>query len=146
MKRQTCILLALVLCALALSPALAETALEKFEKIVEGDWKLLWRYLPQDKSSFLSDKCKPAHYWSYPGIRNHSGETVETHLMADETGEVYLIHITSGDTHNIMSFEGGWAGRLYATGNADLLLAIGVDGTTCIFERDSAPPQERPKK
>ena len=63
--------------------------------------------------------------------------------MADESGEVYLVHITSGDTHNIMSFEGGWAGRLFTTDNADLVLAVGVDGTTCIFERDSAPAKEK---
>lgn len=150
MKRLVCTLLALILCAAVLCPALAETTaektLEKYAKMIEGDWKLLWRYLPLDKSSFMSDKCKPANYWSYPGIRNRSGETVETHLMADESGEVYLVHITSGDTHKIMSFEGGWAGRLFMTDDADLLLVIGVDGTTCIFERDSAPPQEKVQK
>ncbi len=146
MKKLICTLLALILCALVLCPAMAESALEKYAKMIEGDWKLFWRYLPLDKSSFLSDKCKPANYWSYPGIRNRSGETVETHLMADESGEVYLVHITSGDTHKIMSFEGGWAGRLFMTDDADLLLVIGVDGTTCIFERDSAPPQEKVQK
>ena len=152
MKRLICTLLLVFLCALLVCPALAETTqdkaqetLAKYEKLLEGDWKLRWRYLPLDKSSFLSDKCKPAHYWSYPGIRNRSGETVETRLMTDELGEVYLIHLTSGDTHGIMSFEGGWAAKLMTTGDADLVLAIGVDGTVCLFERDSAPPQEKGK-
>ena len=150
MKRLICTLLLVTICAMMICTAFAETApdkaqetLAKYEKLVEGDWKLRWRYLPLDKSSFLSDKCKPANYWSYPGIRNRSGETIETRLMVDELGEVYLIHLTSGDTHKIMSFEGGWAAKLMVTDSADLVLAIGVDGTVCLFERDSAPPQER---
>ena len=152
MKRLICTLLLVTICAMMICTAFAETApdkaqetLAKYEKLVEGDWKLRWRYLPLDKSSFLSDKCKPANYWSYPGIRNRSGETVETRLMVAETGEVYLIHLTSGDTHNIMSFDGGWVAKLMVTDSADLVLAIGVDGTTCLFERDSAPPQEKKK-
>ena len=144
-------LLALVLCALVLCPALAEeegvkeAALAKWEKILEGDWKSVWRYLPLDKSSFLSDKCKAANYFSYPGIRNRSGETIETYLMSDETGDVYMLHITSGDTHKIMSFEGGWAAKLYTTGDGEKVLAVGVDGTVVLYERDSAPPQEKKK-
>ncbi len=152
MKRLVCTLLLVVLCALMICPALAEMTqdkaqetLKKYEKLIEGDWKLRWRYLPLDKSSFLSDKCKPANYWSYPGKRNRSGETVETRLMTNELGEVYLIHLTSGDTHGIMSFEGGWAAKLMTTDSTDLVLAIGVDGTVCLFERDVAPPQEKGK-
>jgi hypothetical protein len=56
---------------------------------------------------------------------------------------VYLIHLTSGDTHKIMSFEGGWAAKLMLTEDNDLVLAIGVDGTTCLFERDNAPAKEK---
>ena len=148
MKRLTCTLLVLVLCALVLCPAIAEeneNILEKYGKLIEGDWKQIWRYLPLDNSSFLSDKCKPANYWSYPDIRNRSGQTVETHIVADESGQVYLVHITSGDTHKIMSFDGGWAAKIYLSEDAQMLLAIGVDGTTCLYTRDSAPPQEKKK-
>ena len=149
MKRLICTLLLVTICAMMICTAFAETApdkaqetLAKYEKLVEGDWKLRWRYLPLDKSSFLSDKCKPANYWSYPGIRNRSGETIETRLMLDELGEVYLIHLTSGDTHKIMSFEGGWAARMYINDEANLILCIGVDGVTCLFERETAPAKE----
>ena len=103
MKRLISVLLLMVLCALLICPAMAEETtdktkeiLAKYEKLIEGDWKLRWRYLPVDKASFMSDKCKAANYWTYPGIRNRSGETIETHLMVGEGGEVYLIHLTSG--------------------------------------------------
>ena len=150
MKRLFSMLLLLALCALMICPALAETdvktsaqeTVEKYEKLIEGDWKLRWRYMPMDNSSNISDKCKAANYWSYPDIRNRSGETIETYLMADEKGDVYLIHLTSGDTHKIMSFEGGWAARMYINDEANLILCIGVDGVTCLFERETAPAKE----
>ncbi len=62
--------------------------------------------------------------------------------MVGEGGEVYLIHLTSGDTHKIMSFEGGWAARMYINDEANLILCIGVDGVTCLFERETAPAKE----
>ena len=149
MTRLISVLLLMVLCALLICPAMAEETtdktkeiLAKYEKLIEGDWKLRWRYLPVDKASFMSDKCKAANYWTYPGIRNRSGETIETHLMVGEGGEVYLIHLTSGDTHKIMSFEGGWAARMYINDEANLILCIGVDGVTCLFERETAPAKE----
>lgn len=154
MKKLLSVLLLAVLCALLICPALAEETedrateiLHKYEKLVEGDWKLRWRYLPVDKASFMSDKCKAANYWSYPEIRNRSGETIETWLMADETGEVYMIHLTGGDTHKIMSFEGGWAARILVSEDAKLVLAMGVDGTVCLFQREVAPAKEKkPRK
>ena len=151
MKKLFSVLLLLVLCALVICPAVAETevktnaqeTVEKYEKIIEGDWKLRWRYLPVDNASFMSDKCKAANYWSYPDIRNRSGETIETWLMADEKGDVYLIHLTSGDTHKIMSFDGGWAAKMMVSNDGNLVLAIGVDGVTCLFEREQAPAKEK---
>ena len=95
MKRLICTLLLVTICAMMICTAFAETApdkaqetLAKYEKLVEGDWKLRWRYLPLDKSSFLSDKCKPANYWSYPGmtVPTWSSPSVWTGRSASSSG------------------------------------------------------------
>ena len=142
MNRCVCFMLALVLClCTVVSAASAENNLALYEELLTGTWKLVWRYLPQTAMQVnkLSDPVKPVNLFVYPGELAKAGMTVTSCLTGDETGEVWLTLTTAGSSHNIVSFDGCFFGRVYLSSDHNRLLLKGLDGAAVLYERtDSA--------
>lgn len=138
MKKTVCFILALVLCfSLAVSAASAENSLAQYEEWLTGAWKLVWRYLPQSAMQLnrLSDQVKPVNLFVYPGELAKSGMTVTSCLTGDETGEIWLALTTAGSSHNIVSFDGCFFGRVYLSADHNTLLLKGPDGAAVLYTR-----------
>lgn len=138
MRRSFCFLAALILClCLAFSVASAENSLAQYDEWMTGTWKLVWRYLPQTAMQVnkLSDPVKPVNLFVYPGELAKSGMTVSTVLTGDETGEVWLAMTTAGSSHNIVSFDGCFFGRVYLSADHNTLLLKGLDGAAVLYQR-----------
>ena len=138
MRRSFCFLAALILClCLAFSAASAENSLAQYDEWMTGTWKLVWRYLPQTAMQVnkLSDPVKPVNLFVYPGELAKSGMTVSTVLTGDETGEVWLAMTTAGSSHNIVSFDGCFFGRVYLSADHNTLLLKGLDGAAVLYTR-----------
>lgn len=142
MKRTVCALLVLAFCLFSLvSAAPAESSLAMYEELLTGTWKIVWRYLPQTAMQVnkLSDPVKPVNLFVYPGELAKAGMTVTSCLTGDETGEVWLTLTTAGSSHNIVSFDGCFFGRVYLSSDHNTLLLKGLDGAAVLYERtDSA--------
>ena len=137
MRRTLCLILALVLCLFAVAAASAENHLDEYEKWMTGTWKLVWRYLPQTAMQVnkLSDPVKPVNNFVYPGKLAKAGMTVECQLVGDETGEVWLLMTTAGSSHNIVSFNGCFFGRVYLSSDHKTLMLKGLDGAAVLYTR-----------
>ena len=139
MKKAICLTLVLVLCSLFLVSAVAENNLAYYEEAMKGAWKAAWRYIPHSAVETYTTSSKPQHvvHFVYPGRLNKAGMTVDSYLAGDETGKVYLLLTTTGDTHGIMSFAGGFAGEVSMTADQNMLFVKGVDGSAIIYVRDN---------
>ena len=138
MKKTVCFMLALVLyLTLAVSAASAENNLAQYEEWLTGAWKIVWRYLPQTAMQVnrLSDPVKPVNLFVYPGELAKAGMTVSSCLTGDETGEVWLTLTTAGSSHNIVSFDGCFFGRVYLSADHNTLLLKGLDGAAVLYAR-----------
>ena len=138
MKKTVCFMLALVLClTLAVSAASAVNNLAQYEEWLTGAWKIVWRYLPQTAMQVnrLSDPVKPVNLFVYPGELAKAGMTVTSCLTGDETGEVWLTLTTAGSSHNIVSFDGCFFGRVYLSADHNTLLLKGLDGAAVLYAR-----------
>ena len=138
MKKTVCFMLVLVLClSLAVSAASAENNLAQYEEWLTGAWKIVWRYLPQTAMQVnkLSDPVKPVNLFVYPGELAKAGMTVTSCLTGDETGEVWLTLTTAGSSHNIVSFDGCFFGRVYLSADHNTLLLKGLDGAAVLYAR-----------
>lgn len=138
MRRSFILILALVFCLLAVVPAAsAENNVAKYEQLLTGTWKLVWRYLPQTAMQVnkLSDPVKPVNLFVYPGELAKAGMTVRCDLTGDETGEVWLVMTTAGSSHNIVSFDGCFFGRVYLSSDNNLLMLKSLDGAAVLYER-----------
>ena len=142
MKRYICVMTALILCLCSAAAAVsAENSLAMYEEWMTGTWKLVWRYLPQTAMQVnkLSDAVKPVNLFVYPGELAKAGMTVSSCLTGDETGEVWLTLTTAGSSHNIVSFDGCFFGRVYLSSDHNTLLLKGLDGAAVLYTRtDSA--------
>lgn len=141
MKKTVCFMLALILAlSLAVSSALAENYLAQYDEWLTGTWKLVWRYLPQTAMQVnkLSDPVKPVNLFVYPGSLAKSGMTVTSGLAGDETGEVWLTLTTAGSSHNIVSFDGCFFGRVYLSADHNMLFLKGLDGAAVLYARDES--------
>ena len=139
MKKAISFILVLVLCsALFLSAATAENKLALYEEAMKGTWKSVWRYIPTTAITLYTTSDEPRHvmHFVYPGRFSKAGMTVDTYLTGDETGAVYLVMTTIGDTHGIMSFEGGYAGEVSMSSDHNTLLVKGFDGSIIVYTRD----------
>jgi len=139
MKKTISIILLLLMCSLlVLSPASAENKLALYEEAITGTWKSVWRYIPSTAITTYTTSDEPRHvmHFVYPGRFTKAGMTVDTYLTGDETGAVYLVMTTIGDTHGIMSFEGGYAGEVSMSSDQNMLLVKGFDGSAIIYVRD----------
>ena len=128
MKRYICVMTALILCLCSAAAAVsAENSLAMYEEWMTGTWKLVWRYLPQTAMQVnkLSDAVKPVNLFVYPGELAKAGMTVSSCLTGDETGEVWLTLTTAGSSHNIVSFDGCFFGRVYLSSDHNTLLLKG---------------------
>ena len=142
MKKLVCFMLSLVLClGLALSAASAENNVALYDQWLTGTWKLVWRYLPQTAMQVnkLSDPVKPVNLFVYPGSLAKSGMTVTAGLTGDETGEVWLTLTTAGSSHNIVSFDGCFFGRVYLSEDHNMLFLKGLDGAAVLYTRADGP-------
>ncbi len=130
--------LCLFLCAaLLLSvPACAENSLEKYEQLLTGTWKVIWRYIPAVSLSNLSDPMKPVNIFRYPGEFAKAGMTVTSYLTGDDTGAVYLVLTTAGSSHGIVSFDGGYEGRISLSSDGNLLTVEGIGGSVLVYRRE----------
>ena len=138
MKKTVCFMLALVLClSLAVSADSAENNLAQYEERLTGAWKIVWRYLTQTAMQVnrLSDPVKPVNLFVYPGELAKAGMTVTSCLTGDETGEVWLTLTTAGSSHNIVSFDGCFFGRVYLSADHNTLLLKGLDGAAVLYAR-----------
>ena len=138
LKRSVCILLALAFSLFALLPAAgAENNLALYDQLLTGTWKVVWRYLPQTAMALnkLSDPVKPVNLFVYPGELAKAGMTVTSYLTGDDTGEVWLILTTAGSSHGIVSFDGGFYGRVSFSADHNTLLLTGLDGAAVLYAR-----------
>ena len=138
MKKTVCFMLSLILCfCMAVSAASAENNIAQYDEWLTGTWKLVWRYLPQTAMQVnkLSDPVKPVNLFVYPGELAKAGMTVSTCLTGDETGEVWLTLTTAGSSHNIVSFDGCFFGRVYLSADHNTLLLKGLDGAAALYAR-----------
>jgi len=139
MKKTISIILVSLLCFLLLLPAAtAENNLALYEEAITGKWKSVWRYIPSTAVTTYTTSDTPRHvmHFTYPERFTKAGMTVDTYLTGDETGAVYLVMSTIGDTHGIMSFEGGYAGEVSMSSDRNMLLVKGFDGSVIIYVRD----------
>jgi len=137
-RRRFCLVLALALCLAAAVPAAsAENNVAAYEELLTGTWKVVWRYLPQTAMAVnkLSDPVKPVNLFVFPGELAKSGMTVTSYLTGDDTGEVWLTLITAGSSHGIVSFDGGFYGRVSLSSDHNTLLLTGLDGAAVMYTR-----------
>lgn len=140
MKKTISLVLALAFCLLALVPAAtAENNVAKYEELLKGTWKVTWRYLPQTAMALnkLSDPVKPVNLFVFPGELAKAGMTVTSYLTGDDTGEVWLVLTTAGSSHGIVSFDGGFYGKVSLSSDCNTLLLTGLDGAAIMYTRVS---------
>ncbi|MBR5959353.1 MAG: hypothetical protein IKZ98_00020 [Clostridia bacterium] len=138
MKKTVSLILVLILCLLAFAPAVsAENKVEMYEELLTGTWKVVWRYLPQTAMALnkISDPVKPVNLFVFPGELAKAGMTVTSYLTGDDTGEVWLTLITAGSSHGIVSFDGGFTGRVSLSSDHNTLLLTGLDGAAILYTR-----------
>jgi hypothetical protein len=139
MKKMISFILMFALCFMFLLPAaMAENKLALYEEAMKGSWKSVWRYIPATAMALYktSDELKHVMHFDYPGRTSKAGMTVDTYLTGDETGAVYLVMTTAGDSHGIISFDGGYAGEVSMSADHNTLLVKGFDGSAIIYVRD----------
>ena len=137
MKKALCLALCLCLCAALLTaPAMAENNVEQYEEWLTGLWKATWRFLPSVALTNTSDAVKPVNLFRFPGEFAKAGMTVTSSLVGDETGEVYLVLSTAGSSHGIVSFDGGYVGKVFLSADHNTLLVKGVDGSAMVYQRE----------
>jgi len=139
MKRAFSLALCLCLCAALLcAPALsrAENNVEQMEEWLTGLWKATWRFLPAVTLTNTSDAVKPVNLFRFPGEFAKAGMTVTSSLVGDDTGDVYLVLSTAGSSHGIVSFDGGYVGRVYLSSDHNTMLVAGVDGSAIVYQRE----------
>lgn len=138
MKRFFCFVLIVALCLTAVIPAsLAENNIAVYEELLKGTWKVVWRYLPSSSMALnkLSDPVKPVNTFVYPGSLAKSGMTVTSYLTGDESGEVWLVLTTAGSSHGIVSFDGGFFGKVSLSADHNTLFLTGMNGAAIIYTR-----------
>ncbi len=145
MKKTVSLILVLVLCLLTFAPAVsAENKVEMYEELLTGTWKAVWRYLPQTAMALnkISDPVKPVNLFVFPGELAKAGMTVTSYLTGDDTGEVWLTLTTAGSSHGIVSFDGGFTGRVSLSSDHNTLLLIGLDGAAILYTRTETANSE----
>ena len=145
MKKTVSLILALVLCLLTFAPAVsAENKVEMYEELLTGTWKAVWRYLPQTAMALnkISDPVKPVNLFVFPGELAKAGMTVTSYLTGDDTGEVWLTLTTAGSSHGIVSFDGGFTGRVSLSSDHNTLLLTGLDGAAILYTRTETANSE----
>ena len=145
MKKTVSLILVLVLCLLTFSPAVsAENKVEMYEELLTGTWKAVWRYLPQTAMALnkISDPVKPVNLFVFPGELAKAGMTVTSYLTGDDTGEVWLTLTTAGSSHGIVSFDGGFTGRVSLSSDHNTLLLTGLDGAAILYTRTETANSE----
>ena len=137
MKKYICAVLAVLLCCALLFSASAENKLAEYDALLKGTWKVAWRYIPNSAMTLnkLSDPLKPVNLFVYPGDLAKAGMTVTTYLTGDDTGAVYLVMTTAGSSHGIVSFDGGFYGRVSLSADHNNLLLTGLDGAAVLYTR-----------
>ena len=138
MKKTVSLILVLILCLLTFAPAVsAENKVEMYEELLTGTWKAVWRYLPQTAMALnkISDPVKPVNLFVFPGELAKAGMTVTSYLTGDDTGEVWLTLTTAGSSHGIVSFDGGFTGRVSLSSDHNTLLLTGLDGAAILYTR-----------
>ena len=142
MKKSVSLLLIFMFCLFAFVPAVsAENKVEEYTELLTGTWKVVWRYLPQTAMALnkISDPVKPVNLFVFPGELAKAGMTVTSYLTGDDTGEVWLTLVTAGSSHGIVSFDGGFYGRVSLSADHNNLLLTGLDGAAILYTRaDSA--------
>lgn len=141
MKKSVSLVLVLVLCLLSFAPAVsAENKVELYEEWLTGTWKAVWRYLPQTAMALnkISDPVKPVNLFVFPGELAKAGMTVTSYLTGDDTGEVWLTLTTAGSSHGIVSFDGGFCGKVSLSSDHNTLLLTGLDGAAILYTRDES--------
>ena len=144
MKRFFCFVLIAALCLTAVIPAsLAENNIAVYEELLKGTWKVVWRYLPSTSMALnkLSDPVKPVNTFVYPGSLAKSGMTVTSYLTGDENGEVWLVLTTAGSSHGIVSFDGGFFGKVSLSADHNTLFLTGMNGAAIIYTRADGDPE-----
>ena len=127
----------LCLCAAMLcAPALADNNVQQYEEWLTGTWKAIWRYIPAVSLTNISDAIKPVNLFRFPGEFAKAGMTVTSSLVGDETGEVYLVLSTAGSSHGIVSFDGGYVGKVFLSSDHNTLLLEGVGGGFMLYQRE----------
>jgi hypothetical protein len=145
MKKTVSLILVLVLCLLTFAPAVsAENKVEMYEELLTGTWKAVWRYLPQTAMALnkISDPVKPVNLFVFPGELAKAGMTVTSYLTGDDTGEVWLTLTTAGSSHGIVSFDGGFTGRVSLSSDHNTLLLTGLDGAAILYTRTETANSE----
>ena len=95
MKRSFILILALVFCLLAVVPAAsAENNVAKYEQLLTGTWKLVWRYLPQTAMQLnkLSDQVKPVNLFVFPGEQSRPPPTHFTLWASSKSSVSFLVY------------------------------------------------------
>ena len=145
MKKTVSLILVLVLCLLTFAPAVsAENKVEMYEELLTGTWKAVWRYLPQTAMALnkISDPVKPVNLFVFPGELAKAGMTVTSYLTGDDTGEVWLTLTTAGSSHGIVSFDGGFTGRVSLSSDHNTLLLTGLAGAAILYTRTETANSE----
>lgn len=145
MKKTVSLILVLILCLLTFAPAVsAENKVEMYEELLTGTWKAVWRYLPQTAMALnkISDPVKPVNLFVFPGELAKAGMTVTSYLTGDDTGEVWLTLTTAGSSHGIVSFDGGFTGRVSLSSDHNTLLLTGLDGAAILYTRTETANSE----
>ena len=115
-----------------------------YEELLTGTWKAVWRYLPQTAMALnkISDPVKPVNLFVFPGELAKAGMTVTSYLTGDDTGEVWLTLTTAGSSHGIVSFDGGFTGRVSLSSDHNTLLLTGLDGAAILYTRTETANSE----
>ena len=145
MKKAVSLILVFTFCLFSFVAAVsAENKVEMYEELLTGTWKAVWRYLPQTAMALnkISDPVKPVNLFVFPGELAKAGMTVTSYLTGDDTGEVWLTLTTAGSSHGIVSFDGGFSGRVSLSSDHNTLLLTGLDGAAILYARTESTDSE----
>lgn len=145
MKKAVSLILVFTFCLFSFVSAVsAENKVEMYEELLTGTWKAVWRYLPQTAMALnkISDPVKPVNLFVFPGELAKAGMTVTSYLTGDDTGEVWLTLTTAGSSHGIVSFDGGFSGRVSLSSDHNTLLLTGLDGAAILYARTESTDSE----
>ena len=145
MKKAVSLILVFTFCLFSFVAAVsAENKVEMYEELLTGTWKAVWRYLPQTAMALnkISDPVKPVNLFVFPGELAKAGMTVTSYLTGDDTGEVWLTLTTAGSSHGIVSFDGGFSGRVSLSSDHNTLLLTVLDGAAILYARTESTDSE----